>query len=68
MMKSTCILCLKPVTVVTFFKAQNITVTFHTILLQLYAKIICWLNNVRDKEVTFGQQNLNSLEQEISIM
>ena len=43
-----------------FFKAQNITVTFHTILLQLYAIIICWLNNVRDKEVTFGQQNLHS--------
>ena len=45
-----------------FVKAQNITVTFHTILLQLYAMIICWLNNVRDKEVTFGQQNLNSLD------
>ena len=45
-----------------FFKAQNITVILHTIMLQLYAIIICWLNNVRDKEVTFGQQNPNNLE------
>lgn len=54
MMKNTCI-WLKPVK--------------NSILVQLYAIIICWLNNVRDKEVTFGQEkqlgigNLNHVDQ-----